>query len=492
MSSSTTATGSGRSTSRSGGSGTRRPCPRNGSSSAGMDQATAAPGVLDAIRTADVVLLPPSNPSSRSASSSASRACETRCAAPGHRWSASRRSSAGRAGPRPRRRLPARPSGWSRPRSRRGSLRGLPRRLAGLGRGRGSVRLPRAAVRGPSAAHDRRRRCRRHRRRRTRPGAASCKAVPDVTAVSIIPLTGMPEVGRRRRPRRAGRRRRRPGRAASRRGRRARRLEQDRVQIAWPVGRFGRQDARRSPARRSGSSPSGTGRRPGHPRRPVDRGPDHGRGRRRRVQHRRPRRRAAAARRPRRRGRAPAGGAPRGGTGLRRIGVVLSDTAGRPWRFGQIDFALGAAGIAVVDDLRGASTPTGEPWPSRRGRWLTSSRPRPTSSRARPTRSRPPSSAARWALDERGPGARALDPGRAAVTGSPRTQRGGAGGPGHRAGQPGRHRRRHRHRRRRGRRHPAASGRRGRPARRARCRCGRRGRRGQRQRARRHTSWGRR
>jgi coenzyme F420-0:L-glutamate ligase/coenzyme F420-1:gamma-L-glutamate ligase len=40
-------------------------------------------------------------------------------------------------------------------------------------------------------------------------------------------------------------------------------------------------------------------------------------------------------------------------TGLSRLGVVLSDTAGRPWRFGQTDFALGAAGVAVVDDLRG-------------------------------------------------------------------------------------------------------------------------------------------
>lgn len=40
-------------------------------------------------------------------------------------------------------------------------------------------------------------------------------------------------------------------------------------------------------------------------------------------------------------------------TGLRRVGVVLSDTAGRPWRFGQTDFALGAAGVGVVDDLRG-------------------------------------------------------------------------------------------------------------------------------------------
>ena len=29
---------------------------------AGMDQAVAAPGVLDAIRTADLVVLPPSNP----------------------------------------------------------------------------------------------------------------------------------------------------------------------------------------------------------------------------------------------------------------------------------------------------------------------------------------------------------------------------------------------------------------------------------------------
>ena len=37
-----------------------------------------------------------------------------------------------------------------------------------------------------------------------------------------------------------------------------------------------------------------------------------------------------------------------------RIGVVLSDTAGRPWRAGQVDFALGAHGLRVLDDLRGA------------------------------------------------------------------------------------------------------------------------------------------
>ena len=39
-------------------------------------------------------------------------------------------------------------------------------------------------------------------------------------------------------------------------------------------------------------------------------------------------------------------------TGLR-IGVVITDTAGRPWREGQTDIAIGAAGVAVLDDLRG-------------------------------------------------------------------------------------------------------------------------------------------
>ena len=42
------------------------------------------------------------------------------------------------------------------------------------------------------------------------------------------------------------------------------------------------------------------------------------------------------------------------GFGVTRLGVVLSDTSGRPWRVGQVDFALGAAGMSVVDDLRGA------------------------------------------------------------------------------------------------------------------------------------------
>jgi len=36
-----------------------------------------------------------------------------------------------------------------------------------------------------------------------------------------------------------------------------------------------------------------------------------------------------------------------------RIGVVITDTFGRPWREGQTDVALGAAGLRVLDDLRG-------------------------------------------------------------------------------------------------------------------------------------------
>ena len=43
------------------------------------------------------------------------------------------------------------------------------------------------------------------------------------------------------------------------------------------------------------------------------------------------------------------------------VGVVLSDTAGRPWRVGQTDFALGSAGVRLVDDLRGGHDADGRP-----------------------------------------------------------------------------------------------------------------------------------
>ncbi|MCU1410731.1 MAG: Coenzyme F420-0:L-glutamate ligase [Rhodoglobus sp.] len=42
-----------------------------------------------------------------------------------------------------------------------------------------------------------------------------------------------------------------------------------------------------------------------------------------------------------------------------RVGVVVSDTLGRPWRQGQTDVAIGAAGIRVLDDLRGTNDANG-------------------------------------------------------------------------------------------------------------------------------------
>ncbi|GGD29572.1 hypothetical protein GCM10010915_07200 [Microbacterium faecale] len=43
------------------------------------------------------------------------------------------------------------------------------------------------------------------------------------------------------------------------------------------------------------------------------------------------------------------------------IGVLLSDTLGRPWRDGQIDCAIGAAGVHVFEDLRGSVDSQGRP-----------------------------------------------------------------------------------------------------------------------------------
>jgi len=44
-----------------------------------------------------------------------------------------------------------------------------------------------------------------------------------------------------------------------------------------------------------------------------------------------------------------------------RIGVVVTDTAGRPWRQGVTDIAIGAAGVVVLDDLRGQVDTFGRP-----------------------------------------------------------------------------------------------------------------------------------
>ncbi|KKC39269.1 F420-dependent oxidoreductase [Devosia epidermidihirudinis] len=43
------------------------------------------------------------------------------------------------------------------------------------------------------------------------------------------------------------------------------------------------------------------------------------------------------------------------------VGLVITDTMGRPWRVGQTDVAIGAAGIVVTDDLRGGVDANGRP-----------------------------------------------------------------------------------------------------------------------------------
>src|SRR3954462_6247995 len=145
----------------------------------GVESARPAPGVLDAIRTADVVLLPPSNPVV---------SIGTILGVPGIRHA--RRAARGarargrrlphrrrRTGARHGRRLPDRDR--CRDHGRRGGrpLRGPARRVAGRHRGRGAG-LPcgvrpgarRPGRPGPAPAHDRRPRHRGHRRRRPAAG----------------------------------------------------------------------------------------------------------------------------------------------------------------------------------------------------------------------------------------------------------------------------------------------------------------------------------
>ncbi|HUO48270.1 MAG TPA: coenzyme F420-0:L-glutamate ligase [Acidimicrobiales bacterium] len=43
----------------------------------------------------------------------------------------------------------------------------------------------------------------------------------------------------------------------------------------------------------------------------------------------------------------------------RRVGVIVSDTFGRPWRKGVTDVAIGVAGVAAVVDLRGSPDANG-------------------------------------------------------------------------------------------------------------------------------------
>jgi coenzyme F420-0:L-glutamate ligase/coenzyme F420-1:gamma-L-glutamate ligase len=50
-----------------------------------------------------------------------------------------------------------------------------------------------------------------------------------------------------------------------------------------------------------------------------------------------------------------------GHTGVRRLAVVVTDTLGRPWRVGQTDAAVGAAGLVVAEDLSGHPDTQGRP-----------------------------------------------------------------------------------------------------------------------------------
>lgn len=43
------------------------------------------------------------------------------------------------------------------------------------------------------------------------------------------------------------------------------------------------------------------------------------------------------------------------------VGVIVTDTAGRAWREGQTDIAIGAAGLVVAEDFAGRSDPHGNP-----------------------------------------------------------------------------------------------------------------------------------
>jgi coenzyme F420-0:L-glutamate ligase/coenzyme F420-1:gamma-L-glutamate ligase len=94
----------------------------------------------------------------------------------------------------------------------------------------------------------------------------------------------------------------------------------------------------------------------------------------------------------------------------RRPGVVISDSFGRPWRLGQVDVAIGCAGVAPVDDWRGRA--------DLRGRELAATaiavadQLAAAADLARDKTSRTPAvavrGAGRWRTDDDGPGAAAL------------------------------------------------------------------------------------
>jgi coenzyme F420-0:L-glutamate ligase/coenzyme F420-1:gamma-L-glutamate ligase len=43
------------------------------------------------------------------------------------------------------------------------------------------------------------------------------------------------------------------------------------------------------------------------------------------------------------------------------LGIIITDTFGRPWRVGQTDVAIGAAGLQLTEDMRGGTDANGRP-----------------------------------------------------------------------------------------------------------------------------------
>ena len=68
-----------------------------------------------------------------------------------------------------------------------------------------------------------------------------------------------------------------------------------------------------------------------------------------------------AARRSRRLGPGAARGDPRAAPGGVAPAVVIADSFGRAWREGQVDVAIGAAGLVGLDDWRGRTDAAGRP-----------------------------------------------------------------------------------------------------------------------------------
>ena len=60
------------------------------------------------------------------------------------------------------------------------------------------------------------------------------------------------------------------------------------------------------------------------------------------------------------------------------VGVVISDTFGRPWRQGLTDVAIGVAGLAAIVDLRGTDDASDVSSRSRKWRSPTRSHPPPS------------------------------------------------------------------------------------------------------------------